>query len=157
MISIETIGNKKVTVIRKPFDADWVKEQLSMGVPVIAQWGRVDVQLRANRNIKESDNRFYTAGSAYSSLHESELDSIVTILPALPRHPNPSDACLLYRYMAEGIRVYIREFKECDNTVELLGFEAETGYLSTSMWGLKHVEITHCTLNGERAEIAIKE
>lgn len=32
--TIETINNKLCTVIRRPFDAEWVKGQLAMGVPV---------------------------------------------------------------------------------------------------------------------------
>jgi len=31
---------------------------------------------------------------------------IATALPALPKHPKPEDAALLYRYLSEGVVIY---------------------------------------------------
>lgn len=88
--TIETIGGKLCTVIRKPFDADWVREQLSMGIPVVGELPRGE---RIPFYILDIDQEFY------------DYPFVVTILPALPRHPKPEDAPLLYRYAAEGIHL----------------------------------------------------
>lgn len=96
--SIETINGKLCTVIRRPFDAEWVREQLAMGVPVVTD---LAVLLFA-----ASEGRYYTErgymvlDGARQHLPEARIK---TILPALPKNPTPEHAALLYRYMAEGI------------------------------------------------------
>ncbi len=37
MITIEEINGKKCSVVRKPFDAEWVREQLAIGMPVVVE------------------------------------------------------------------------------------------------------------------------
>lgn len=59
-------------------------------------------------------------------------------LPALPRNPRPEDAPLLHMYAAHGLVVQM------------------TGAISAYPFGISHnSEITHCTHNGERVEVAI--
>lgn len=69
---------------------------------------------------------------------------VATALPALPRHPKPEDAPLLYLYMAEGIiPIWHREY----NDPEVVAFRLYE----------KDVEIDYATHNGEQVEIAIRE
>ena len=152
-ISIETIGDKQCTVIRKPFDAEWVKEQLSMGIPVVAacDW---------------REGNYYIAdflGDKFYYLNENgSIDTAnancwtwtLTILPPLPRNPTPEDAPLLYRYMAEGLEI-------CGSSGrDALGCRHQTTggiylLMSTLLEGNVRVTITHAIHNGERVEIAI--
>lgn len=80
---------------------------------------------------------------------------IATALPALPRHPKPEHASLLYRYMAEGMQIKGR-FYTRDNDWEV---DFMTAHPESVIWqedGCKS-EITHATHNGERVEIAITD
>jgi len=72
---------------------------------------------------------------------------IATALPALPRHPKREDAGLLYRYMAEGMRIYMQSKYNTDGWI----FAVAESHI---MEGL--TEITHATFNGCRVEIAIE-
>lgn len=147
-VTIEEINGKNCTIIRKPFDADWVKEQLSMGIPVIAGdsiTNKRNILIRFVRHNREGcykyrNNEWFEC-CLDRSIPEVELTSIITILPALPKHPKPEDAPLLYAYMAQGLFLWTANSDVIDRfyTGEIL------------------VEITHCTHNDERVEIAIEE
>lgn len=71
-------------------------------------------------------------------------EHIATALPALPRHPKPEDAQLLYRYMAEGVEpwlCYMSEYYDISAVVDSID-----------------VEITHATdTKGNKIEVAIEE
>lgn len=137
-VSIEEINGKQCTVIRKPFDAEWVKEQLSMG-----NYVRV-----------ETFNMEWERVVSQDFITNTNLKYILTILPALPKHPKPEDAPLLHRYMAEGLEICgisvhswdggKRKLKENSNSRILRNFFDNT-----------LDKITHATHKGERVEIAI--
>lgn len=76
-----------------------------------------------------------------------------TALPALPRHPKPEDAPLLYRYMAEGIVPMIKHgLHEDDYNPVTLYTDPEGNFCNKLMR-----EITHATHNGERVEVVIND
>lgn len=77
--------------------------------------------------------------------------AIATALPALPRHPKPEDAPLLYRYMAEGIVPMATE-EDFHNGCDL----SNLAFIDSWRTG-KGMKITHATHNGERVEIAITD
>lgn len=69
---------------------------------------------------------------------------IATELPALPWHPRPEDAPLLYRYMAEGVEPIFNGWREARLMVDI-----------SEHWDSD--KITHAIMNRERVEIAIQE
>ena len=162
-VTIEEINGKQCTVIRKPFDAEWVKEQLSMGnhVRMEAVYPDQDTVLI------ECSTKTYPAGEsvsyfgAYDCFAEEDIKHTLTILPALPRKPTPEDAPLLYRYASEGLMVMIKT-EGCysdDYGIpdEEDRWEEEYEFNSPLINVGEPQEITHATLNGERVEIAIEE
>lgn len=81
-----------------------------------------------------------------------------TAIPALPRKPEPEDARLLYRYMAEGIEV-VYSYK--DHCGEACAISAASN-LDSLEWCVSkqyRIELKHAinSETGERVEIAIKE
>lgn len=149
-ISIEEINGKKCTVIRKDFDAEWVKEQLSMGNAVLAEtWGLTNFMV-----VGLKDDMYMSIDKSYETIFDAEEVShdrfkhTITILPALPRHPKPEDAPLLCRYMAEGLELYFSWDTSKGIIWRVGGFSIDQVINHNS-------EITHATLNGERVEIAI--
>lgn len=110
MITIEEINGKKCSVVRKPFDAEWVREQLAIGMPVVVEAHQDSGYRQWITLINEADNSLFgyvpdsTSGLMRFSVDGGgTLQSIIVVLPALPRHPTPEHAGLMYRYMAEGI------------------------------------------------------
>lgn len=147
-VSIEEINGKQRTVIRKDFDPEWVKEQLSMGNTVIAECrgnrGELTYALRLENMIIFTGTMKDTRISWCGSL----IEYIITILPPLPKHPKPEDACRLYEYMAEGLDIFVKgDFDDVSrgNILMLLAYGV-----------LEGKEIIHAAHNGERVEIAIK-
>ncbi len=144
MITIEEIQGRKYTVIRKPFDAEWVREQLAIGMPVwiekrafssYSEKWHTDAQLLCNEDSLNKIVRFEKDGS-----HEVLCSK--AILPPLPRKPKPSDAWLLHLYAAHGVIAYSddADFMTC---LFLAGGNMQT--------------ITHALHNGERVDVAIEE
>ena len=82
-------------------------------------------------------------------VRRTDFLSVVTILPALPRHPKPEHAPLLYRYMAEGLEVCGGNY----GYVERYSYNLDG--LLRAIHGHVDTEITHAIYNGERVEIAI--
>lgn len=76
--------------------------------------------------------------------------SFATALFALPKHPKPSDAELLYRYASEGLEVYA-EF------IPKNGNKGVSAFVVEYIRGQDKWKITHATLNGERVEVAIDQ
>ena len=159
-VTIETINNKQCTVIRKPFDAEWVKEQLNMGI-------FPSVDLKCSKPLTGSvlcykDSYFTYYDPQWNEIisfekEMLELYSVITILPPLPRNPTPEDAPLLYRYMAEGLEPHASVVV---NPRKYSGIEHSAGHGIINRMRLYRdttFQITHATHNGERIEIAIKE
>lgn len=95
--SIETRNGKLVTVIRKSFDAEWVGEQLAVGMPVVAEYLN-DGGSTYRKVLRDAlERKCYEAQTEITPLYT------ITILPALPRNPKPEDVPLLYRYASEGL------------------------------------------------------
>lgn len=140
--SVETIGNRLCTVIRKPFDPEWVREQLTMGMPVMVDLGNNVYD--AIYGIKDSRALLYNASD---TVHLDNIRYTLAILPALKRYPTPYDARLLHRYEAENLRVAGVAYNITDDGLRILR-HVECG---------NTVEITHAIMNGERCEVAIIE
>lgn len=92
----------------------------------------------------------------YLVVHDEDIAA--TALPALPRHPKPEDAPLLYRYASEGIFVWISVMREQGFQDGCTVWEGE----SISLLNMLHCsDITSETLYGflsnERVEIAITD
>ncbi|MCA9340410.1 MAG: hypothetical protein KDA17_05840 [Candidatus Saccharibacteria bacterium] len=151
--SIETINNHLVTVIRKPFDVEWVREQLAMGAPLIVQllFDSVEDDFNPPRiEIWKCEDDFIDR-----TTHPEETGLraayIISKLPALPKHPTPEDAALLYRYASEGL--FPRGYKDFKNQY-IWHVEA----LEIDPLKYKGVEITHATdTEGNRVEVAIQD
>lgn len=85
-------------------------------------------------------------GCKYAYNHQLEVSA--TGLPALPRHPNPEDAPLLYRYASEGLfpaGTMGGRFNDCAAIAYLVGGNALP-------------EMTHAIdKDGNKVEVAIEE
>lgn len=144
--SVETISGKLCTVIKRPFDAEWVREQLAMGMPYMYE---AEDGYRGN---------FYPK---IRTLVEKAIDIgrltpkyVITILPALPRRPTPEHAPLLYRYASEDVFV-VGTGHDGPSYPNGLGL---SGILHLSKTHKGKAEITHATdTNGNKIEIAIEE
>lgn len=105
--SIETINGKLCTVIKRKFDVEKVRESLAIGVPVVA-WHRfwkkpvVIVNCYADRDGIVFYQGWFNESQTFA-LRDMVFSNTLTILPALPKHPKPEDAPLLYRYASEGL------------------------------------------------------
>lgn len=114
-MSVETVNGCDVTIIRNPFDVEWVREQLGAGIcPLVEYTGKWDIasfvyfaKYDDEAEIPTYSNIFCPREKRYIiGVHNSELPHTVTILPALPRNPKPEDIRLIHRYLAEGIRPF---------------------------------------------------
>jgi len=142
--TIETINGKLCTVIRKPFDAEWVRGQIEM----------------------EENPTFILKGCFYKFSHYTTYDSrvvyhafnevsgwsavdlkeavICKYLPALPKNPKSKDELLIFRYYSEGLEPVL----------------TDKGENYSYLWVRPNkAEITHAihAETGERVEIAIEE
>lgn len=138
-ISIED-GN---TVIRRPFDAEWVRRQIALGNPFIyeAEDGYRGV----------FHDKLHSLVNKQISLGRLSFKYAVTILPPLPRKPTVDDAPLLHRYMSEGIEAVIdvqgfintksmRCSKTLLNALSLLECEREITHAVNAKTG-EHVDV----------------
>ncbi len=151
-IKPETINGKLCTVIRRPFDAEWVREQLAMGIPVMgesAQNGRMLIHDIGGDLVMVHlffKGKFET-GSDYVVF--SAIEHIISILPPLPRRPTTEHARLLHLYAANGIEIdadYTDSFGE--------GFNTGSSIVTLNMLG-EHLEITGALHNGTPVDVAI--
>lgn len=106
-VTTETINGRKVTVIRRPFDPEWVKEQLVMGVPVVVEWdGKIyfvyDINKRLNGTRLAVGS--YDEGN-YGGVMAERIKHTITILAPLPSRPKLSDLGILHKYYSEDIIV----------------------------------------------------
>lgn len=130
--TIEEINGKLCTVIRKPFDVEWARdEKATYRTPLL----------------EHEQGYFMRYGSGGDEYEKRYCPYIVVILDALPKYPKPSDARLLYRYMAEGMQL---EGKSG-------GWYADMVFNPAKLNGLD--EITHAinSETGERVEVAIND
>ena len=158
--TIEEINGKKCTVIRKPFDAEYVKAQLDIGEMVTIRKDdpnslkimrttflrhAVDDELSAL--VVSHGNTWMVSGMPFAFFHDWEIEEK---LPALPRNPKPEDARLLYRYMAEGIVIYGDSQVSGEGCIN----HKYEGYENS-----RPNEITHAinSETGEKIEVAINE
>jgi hypothetical protein len=167
-VSIEEIGGRKVSVIRKPFDAEWVREQLSMGAAVKCDCSVLSEGVFSNLIVGEAPNgTFYQLGEEEPffeifPIEERCFMSTITILPPLPKHPTPDDASLLYRYMSEGLQVHA-DIGNVKLNEPLLGFDNSSigeWIFGHGFYGHRHykLEITHAVnAQGKRVEVAIMD
>ena len=165
-VTIEEINGNKCTVIRKPFDQKWVKEQLDMGIPVLADgteiYGDNSLCLYAmaeshNRNGDRIVYNFYAATEELKRNADTFV-STVTILPALPRYPRPEDRLLLYRYMAEGVRLIIIRYHGTDDKHVSYHNGEEIVHSFFKYEHLCKHEIVHALdFDGNKLKIAVKE
>lgn len=152
-VTIEEINGKQCTVIRKPFDAEWVKGELNRLTSVLV--GRDGEDNFIIHPFLRADN-----SARILDAYKNDCFYSLTILPALPKHPTPEDASLLYRYMAEGLCMGGRyrciewhqgKWSDWDNCSIM-----EDLNMGCNTWDDEFIhEITHVTLNSERVEIAI--
>lgn len=180
-VSVEVINGQPATVIRKKFDAEAVRKQLSMGVPVVVEYSREGILLRevvTQQTMTEPVFAFDSEKKIHYVERDRRFDNTVTILPPLPRHPSgPEDAALLYRYAAEGLFAVIRyggeesPFVGCEYgpTPRLvLPYDSAHGEYVLAPQAFNECEITHCVIygansegkglaNGARMEVAITE
>ena len=70
-----------------------------------------------------------------------------TALPALPKHPKPEDARLLYRYMAEGIEIMLKSSAGYQ-LADVVIADEDLAYA----WEVAHAINSE---TGERVEVAI--
>lgn len=159
-VSIETIGDKHCTVIRKPFDAEWVAEQINMEQSVLACTDERAVDYFTLWNYSGED--FMSGGGKV--IHEDDLIYTLTILPALPRNPKPEDAPLLYRYMAEGIEaistLYDDGAERFVNNVDFLTMLSQLKHYGNKEvdGGGMYIQITHAIdVDGNKLEVAIHD
>lgn len=153
-ITIETINNNLVTVIRKPFDAEWVKGELSMDIPLIVE--RFDGVIINTLYKYDTDLEKFEESGYYGHLyHIDELKYTLTILPALPKHPKtPRDDRILCAYMVVGLDVQI----ELSNSgSQPMMYNMVSWLYHNKSHGGFYREITHATLNGSKVEIAIED
>jgi hypothetical protein len=100
------------------------------------------------------------------------LHHIATALPPLPRYPKPSDAALLYRYVAEGITPVFKwrlgsGFFVGVSSVNIAGSKNSPVWLVETPRYVTRLlaecpnaegwEITHALHNGQRVDVAITE
>lgn len=164
--TIETINGQLCTVVRKPFDAEYVKEQVSIGNTV-----RVEIFSRAFSICYVRGEDFYGLDETGEPDYVEVIDlcdvQMVTTLPALPRRPENNEATirLLHAYRAAGLIPLGRsknegahsKYKVLSNNPTPNGSyesEPEIGEFIIKIGD----EITHAidTDTGERVEIALE-
>jgi len=92
------------TVIKKKFDAEYVKAELARGNPVAICY----IQERETITGKSiSDMRYaVVANPGQVKYYRKQKDiQVVVALPPIPKNPTPDDAELLYLYASHGLRV----------------------------------------------------
>lgn len=159
-VAIGTVNGKICTIVRKPFDSEWVREQLALGMPVWAGYNDGWTIIHGIKGPLFQHIKMLTANGSDKSC----FPNIITCLPPLPRKPMPEDARLLYRYMAEGVEPYIIDnfyANEEDVPQGTFGCFFNNKHLHTSLGCLDPIsiidpEIVFAIYNGERVAIALK-
>lgn len=165
--TIEEINGKLCTVVRKPFDAEWVKSQLDIGIPVLMDSPKhlphrhvITAYNEDEFQSSVSSEYGYEFNSARDSWNkESDCRNVLIILPALPRNPKPEDARMLYRYMAEGIDIIWKWGGEIEDDWESITCGLLHNQDGIDLIGDGAVPIAYAinSETGERVEVAIYE
>lgn len=148
--SVEIATEPLRTIIKRPFDAEYVRSQLEMGIPVVFKHQYLD-----NYLIAISINGDIINHNCGTTDINSITHTIVT-LPPLPRYPKPEDAGLLYAYAAQGLFPYGQVFIKSEgnfsmNTLPMLDLMEEKH-------SFPKVELLDALLaDGTRVDIAIQE
>jgi hypothetical protein len=154
MLTKETINGKEYNVILKPFDADYVRDQLAMGMPVIGESeGRAFAIVSESERFAIQDETvwnvlYYGSGlEIYSGLEKgSWIEFIRTTLPPLPRHPKLEHQGLLHLYVAHGVDAWGEYFnnavREYDTVCAICFYD---GFPDD-------FKITHLTYNNQRID-----
>lgn len=148
-VTVETINGKPCTVIRKPFDAEFVISQLNLGIPVLVEAtnSKRTVMVRKDRTVILADHLCKEA-------KHMGLVSTVTILPPL-KH---GDAHAVSLYKANGIYplMNVGGSGDIEEPVDIRG-----QLFVSDGWSHRLVDITdsysHACCKGQRVEIAIAE
>lgn len=100
--TIETINNQLCTVVRKPFDAEKIKNRLALGYSLPVEFPN---GYRAILHNSYKDGTWQTEQGKWSGENMSETVSL-EILPALKR--NPKDVELLHLYASYKLYAVIK-------------------------------------------------
>lgn len=162
-ITIEKINGKERTIIRKPFDAEWVKEQLCNGTGVTVELCNLTWR---TLSYYDSEDDLYCGYLSKASA--SYIVNTITILPPLPKHPKSEDAPLLHLYAANGLTVCSEHldnatppnvvkfhFVGCGKKGIYTEFNPPLDCKNHLNWWANY-PLTHATLSGEYVEIAIE-
>jgi len=157
-----TIENNN-TVIRREFDAEWVKGELAMGNYVKAEYNSFEDKTERCVIHYYTDNS-YKGMHPYKVRHHGDDDGFnegiftdtLTILPPLPKYPKPEDAPLLYRYMAEGIIPVLHHARN-GKSLSFFTWKVGNDLDCYGMEGVDHLLLDHATHNGERVEVALEK
>lgn len=146
--TIETINGKIYTVIWHSKDyADYLGESIYDAFHGLTASGVIEI----------------------FSCATNRAEHIATALPALPRHPKPKDAGLLYPYMTVGLFIkcqffdcgeLVLEFKNSELEVQGREMFVDNGYGRNMVGasGYWDIEITHATdAQGKPVEIAVED
>ena len=147
-VQIETINNKQYTVI-------W---HLTQDMNWRTNWWLNDKTKLKKEVIRNKHGFFLVCGNVL----------VATALFALPKHPKPYDNKvmeLLHRHESEGLTIHgidlmrfeRRKKANGDRSHSMVSTSAsvfESMFVSMRNKGAR-IEITHCTLDGKRVEIAI--
>ncbi len=160
---IETRNGKPVTVIKKPFDAERATEQLKSGDYVIIETqdgcelplitisedGGVYVAVDVN-----SDAEFPLIG-----ILPNIIESVITILPALPKYPSLSlkglskTDMLFCEYMANGLKPVLENGKETTHCIDVDGNRYEIAIINNTtkkeLWAKRIAEHDANPYNGK--------
>jgi len=131
-----------------------VRKSLAIGVPVVAEhedmgMGLVGMLCQSGgltfHGFQVEQEGF---NNGFEFTYDYTMTSVVTILPALSKHPKPEDAALLYRYASEGIfAVGVHGEEE----YETCGFDDFLGEINNKLRTVGAVDA-----DGNRVEVAIK-
>ena len=169
MLTKENINGKEYNVIRKPFDAEYVREQLAMGVPVVAETADDDEVVLLDSFREDRFRGYYqNERTTNNNWGAKYLKSIICRLSPIPLNPEPKHAQLLNLYAANGVGFkvltsgcysddYGREIPNdtWEDHINLLGVLVGWDCTPPSKAPL---EITHLLYNGETiTDFAVEE
>jgi hypothetical protein len=131
-----TADGTPYTEIQKPFDAEWVKEQLKMGMPVVAVSKRnenlylYEIAPSKMTHAGKIIDSFYAASFGMPR-YEDDFNYTIANLPALPKHPENTDINLILQYWANGL------IPHGDFKMLRVFYDEERNLLPKSLWKYK--------------------
>jgi len=148
-VTPETIYGKLCTVIRRPFNAEWVHNELSLWrLPLCehrGRWEHITGDWCFENGAPSGDFKLH-GGQLTRSEH---IDYTVTILPPLPRNPTKDDAWLLYLYASHGLFAVWE-------SIDSYEYKHFPDRMYSLLSGCKNTGITHAVdAEGNKQEVAI--